>query len=208
MSNDKEYIFTEKDTKNWELSKSKIAVDRKKLSELEIKTFLQLMCSLASPVIFQRKLGISSRDVESYKQELNVHDQESARKMLKKLELDIEQRKMQEIEQNRLASLSRQEEVSKRLAVNSLEGKKKTSAKKVDKEKIRKEDAKRQTRHNKQLSELSPVSDFRSEDPRQFEIDIRYGMSFCCKKYNVQPSDIYAEIARLKIDVNIDNIRR
>lgn len=207
MEKDKEYTFTDKDTKNWQIAKAQMPMEKKKLSRAEINTFLKLICSLSSPILFQRKLGLSAREVELYKQELNVPDQESARKLLKKLEQAEETETLEKIEAARLDSIARAEEVNKRLSVSALEPKPK-ARKKLNADKIKKEDQKRQRRLEQQEQAATAKSDFRCEDAVQFEKDLSYGMNFCCTKYNVQPSDIYAEVSRLKIGINIDTIRR
>jgi len=207
MEQDKEYVFTDKDTKNWHKAKSQMPTERKKLSKAEINIFLKLICSLSSPVLFQRKLGLSAREVELYKQELNVPDQESARKLLKKLEQAEEVETFKRIEAARLESIARAEEVDKRLSVSGLEPKLK-KPKKLSADRIKKEDQKRQRRLEKQEQKAAAKSDFRCENATQFEKDLSYGMNFCCTKYDVKPSDIYAEINRLKIEINIETIRR
>ena len=201
-----DYIFTEKDTKNWQMSKSQIPTEIKKLSKNEINVFLELVSSLASPVLFERKLGLSRRDVEHYKRVLQVDDQESARKILKKIKIEQEQEQMARIEAARVESIARAEEINKRS--NEVVGVPKKSIKQKSKAAIKKEQAKRQKRLDDQNNALRANSNFRCESPKDFEHDLARGMNFCCKKYNVQPSDIYAEIHRLALDINIDNIRR
>lgn len=222
---EEKYTITKRDRDRWQQNKAQKTTKRKVLSDDEIKVFLELIASLASPIIFERKLGLAKNDIEFYKRQLDITSRDEARGLLKDLQKrDTTEREerinsntvtQQKVEEERNQSLdkSNEQKATKeteqrssrlerrdpvRIAAEDAERQKKLEASN--------EDAQRVQEGGWQLS-LNGVGD--ADKKGLFYSDIVHrGINFCTSKYNTTKSELINEARRLKIKVDWDNVRR
>ena len=225
--NEEKHEFTEREMRAWQDGAKRRKTERVKLTAKQRIEFLKLVAQLATTSTFERRLGLNASDVEFYKKKYDVESQGDARRLYKRLEVEqLEGREDMIISET---SRARQAEEVANQRLKELEQKRiaeriEKAVKAPDANVLHKEDAERQRRfvaeqENKMTEALSRSeswtlalvgtdSEKRSMIDR-FRKDIEYcGMTFCVNKYHVQPIQIKAEAARLKLRINWDRIKR
>lgn len=230
--NEPDHEFTERDTRKWQSQKKRTKRERPQLTIQQRITFLELLSQMASSTVFERKLGLSSNDIQYYKKILNIESQEEARLLLRKIKReDADKREVNILEQTAKAreaeeiANKRLQELQDKKATKTIEPKSRPNITEV-----RKDDAVRQRRHEelqnmppspaKNVSPSKrhkiiksrnewrlPIDDHDSID--RFKRDIKnHGFSFIEKKYGATSSQVKAEAKRLGLQINWDIVRR
>lgn len=175
--------------------------------------FLELVRDLASPIFFKKELDMSPAAVEKKKKELGVESQDDARRLLKKMQTPAVDRN-QEI----IAEKKRIEEANLRLRQEELKPSK--PSKKPNVNKIKKQDATRQKRFEKEQNKTTAAKLKKkikvawtlpaSESIDRFKNDIvNRGLQFCVDKYGVDSADeIRFEANRLQLKIDWSVVRR
>lgn len=225
----KPHEITERERLAWQAGKGRKKAARQELNNKQKQRFLQLIAELASPVYFERELGLSQSDIDFFKNELSVETQDDARRALRRLVSDTEETLQARIRDN--TQKQREAETVAQQRLDEFESKKKkTSADKraknragIDSNAVRKEDAERQERFEKTQEEAvaakAAMSDWQLElDGRQsfdqerislFRHDIiQHGLNFCMQKYGASARELKAEATRLGLKIDWDLIRR
>jgi hypothetical protein len=199
------------------------ARERPKLDRLQRIQFLELVAQMASRATFERKLDLSSADIEFYKKELDIESPDEARRLARRLQLQSddeyearvleETRKVREAEETAQARLEALRAKKEKEAANR-------SRPKVDVNKVRQEDADRQRLFEEQQSSLEePDKPWRlsfeenagseSEQIERFHMTITHrGLSFAAKRYGATPKQIRYEADRLGLSINWDIVRK
>jgi hypothetical protein len=225
--NEKPHEITEREKRAWKDGAKSRKRDRPKLTMPQRIEFLKLVAQLASNSTFERRLGLDPADVEYYKKQFDVESQDDARRLYKRLEID-----MIEGNEERIISetgKARDAEAIANLRLKELELKKTIEKREKavgtpDGNAVRAEDAERQQRFQQEqdaqtaeaLSKSEPWSlplEGSESDRRgiveRFRRDIEYcGMQFCINKYQASPIQLKAEAARLKLRINWDRVKR
>jgi len=227
MKNEEEHEISDREKRGWKEGAKRTKRERPKLSVKQKIEFLKLIAQLTNNSTFERRLGLSPADVEFYKKQFDVENQNDARRLYKRLEIDhVEGREEMIIEQTNHAREA--EQVANRRLLE-LEQKKiqERNNRKVETPStnaVRKDDAERQKRFEQEQNERqaealeasgtwqlplegSPYEQKGIVD--RFRKDIEYcGLTFCMNKYHVGTLQIKAEAARLKLRINWDRIKR
>lgn len=227
VKNEKEHEITDREKRAWKEGAKTRKRDRPVLTMPQRIEFLKMVAQLATNSAFERKLGLNSNDIEFYKKEFDVENQDDARRLYKRLEIDqFEGREEMIVSET---SRARDAEAVANLRLKELELKRAMDQRdrksnQPDADALHADDAERQRRFNaeqqaiedEKLSRtetwLLPLegseSDKKSKIDR-FRKDIEYcGMTFCVNKYQASPIQIKAEAARLKIRINWDRVKR
>ena len=200
--------------------------------ELNLKQqerFLQLVASVASPIYFERELGLTPREVDFYKEKFSVENPDDARRALRKLATESEEQLQARIRDNIQKQRAAEAVAQRRLEEfetkkrNEAEARKAAKRASVDGNAVRQEDADRQrafqqAQEAREASRAS-MSDWRLElDGRQsfdaeiiaaFQYDLEHhGVNFCIQKYNASVRELRAEAVRLGLNINWDLLRR
>lgn len=197
-------------------------MERKNLSNKECIEFLKLAARMASSVEFERRFGFNKADIDYYLNLLDVKSPQEARDKFKRLSTTLEQnnniaiieetkkiREAEAVAQQRLDELNAKKNVIKPI-------------KKVNKDKIKKDEAKKQKRWLKQQEEAENIvpeqawnlpvegtASQRLEQIERFRREITYqGMGFVRKKYGVTNTQIKFEANKLNLGINWDIIRK
>jgi hypothetical protein len=222
---EEEHEITQREKDAWKASKEIKPRKRESLSREQTKVFLKLLSELRSPVYFERDLGLSKRDVEYYKRELNISSQDEARRMLKRVQAEEDKRKDEWIQENvrqqrdaeRIANIRLQEFERKKEADRI--ARREAALHNLDPVAIKLEDKERQKRlESQELEKLHSVrNDWRlpltgindDEKINLFRNDIiNHGISFCVNKYSASPQAIKSEAIRLSLKINWDTVKR
>jgi len=225
--NEKPHEITEREKRAWQEGSRTRKRDRPTLTMPQRIEFLKMVAQLSSNTAFERKLGLGAADVDFYKKEFSVENQDDARRLYKRLEID-----MIEGNEERIISetgKARDAEATANLRLKELELRK--TIEKREKavgtpngNAIRAEDAERQQRFQQEqdaqmteaLSKGEPwflplegsESDRRGMTER-FRRDIENcGLQFCVDKYQANLLQLKAEAARLKLRINWDRVKR
>jgi len=225
--NEKPHEITEREKRAWQEGSKTRKRDRPTLTMLQRIIFLKMVAQLSSNTAFERTLGLSAADVDFYKNEFNVENQNDARRLYKRLETD-----MIEGNEERIISetgKARDAEATANLRLKELELRK--TIEKREKavgtpngNAIRTEDAERQQRFQQEqdaqmteaLSKSEPwflplegsESDRRGITER-FRRDVENGgLQFCVNKYQANILQLKTEAARLKLRINWDRVKR
>ena len=225
--NEKDHEITDREKRAWKEGAKTRKKVRPVLTMPQRIEFLKLLAQLSSNSTFERRLGLDLNDVEFYKKQFDVENQDDARRLYKRLEIEqIEGREEMIISET---SKARSAEEIANLKLKELElrrtiEKREKAVGTPDANKVRAEDAERQRRFDGEqqaqqteaLSKCEPWflplegsdADRRGMIER-FRKDIEYcGMTFCLNKYHASPIQIKAEAARLNIRINWDRIKR
>jgi hypothetical protein len=225
--NEKPHEITEREKRAWKEGAKPRKRDRPNLTMPQRIEFLKLVAQLASNSTFERKFGLDPADVEYYKKQFDVESQDDARRLYKRLEID-----MIEGNEERIISetgKARDAEAVANLRLKELELRKTIEKREKavgtpDGNKVRAEDAERQQRFQQEqeaqtaeaLSKSEPwflplegtESDRRGITER-FRRDIEHcGMQFCINKYQASPIQLKAEATRLGLRINWDRVKR
>ena len=181
--------------------------------------FLELVAQMAGNSTFERVLGIDANEVAKYKKLLDVETQDEARQLAKKLRRANEEgREARIIEQSKRAREAA-DIANKRLAELESKRNQEKPIKKYDSVAIKKEDAERQRRLEKEQRVEEPDEVWnlllegsrhqRDEEIQRFKRNIEnHGLGFCRKKYNATTNQIRFEADRLGLDIDWDRVRR
>lgn len=225
--NEKEHEITDREKRAWKDGAKPRKRDRPQLTTSQRIVFLKLVAQLASNSTFERKLGLDSSDVEFYKKQFEVENQDDARRLCKRLEIaqleGSEEMIISEMNKARAAEAVANVRL-KELELRRVMDKREKTPAGLDANKVRAEDAERQKRfkkdQNKQEQDALDKSDpwhlplEGSEFDRRgivdrFRKDIENcGLVFCCNKYQASPIQIKAEAIRLGIRINWDSVKR
>lgn len=224
---EEEHEITDREKRAWQDSKKPRQIEREALSAKQVIQFLKLVAQLATPTVFERKLGLRQSDVEFYKKKFDVESQDDARRLYKRLEIELLEgreesiiaetgraREAEEVANQRLKELE-QRRVAERAA---------KPVEKLDGNKVRQDDADRQRRFAEEQKANEAAALSKSEpwtlplegsdaDKRgiteRYRRDIEHcGMNFCVNKYHVTPLQLKAEAARLGLRINWDRVKR
>lgn len=225
--NEKPHEITEREKRAWKDGAKRTKRDRPKLTMPQRIEFLKLIAQLASNSTFERKLGLDPADIDYYKKQLDVESQDDARRLYKRLEIDVIEGNEERIISETSKARSAEETANLRLKELELRRtieRREKAAGTPDGNKVRAEDAERQQRFQEEqdsqtseaLNKSEPwslplegsESDRRSMTER-FRRDIEYcGIQFCVNKYQANLLQLKAEAARLKLKINWDRIKR
>jgi len=208
----------------WQANKSKGTTRvRPSLDRVQRIQFLEMVAQMSSVSMFERKLGLTSADVASYRREFDVESPDEARRLARKLQLQSDdEREARIVEQTQIVreaeqiAQARLEALEAQKAARELE----KPERNVDVNRVRQEDADRQRRFEEQQSSVKvPEKDWhlsieagsgsREEQVDRFRRSIVYhGLSFTAKKHNVTQGQIKHEASRLGLNINWDIVRR
>lgn len=225
--NEKPHEITEREKRAWKEGAKPRKRDRPNLTMPQRIEFLKMVAQLASNTAFERKLGLSVADVDFYKKEFNVESQDDARRLYKRLEIDMiegnEERIISETGKARDAEAIANLRL-KELELRKVREQREKAVEKPDGNKVRAEDAERQQRFvqeqaaqqeealNKSEPWLLPLEGSESDRRgiiERFRRDIENcGMQFCVNKYQASPIQIKAEATRLNLRLNWDRVKR
>lgn len=215
-----EHVVTDREKRAWAASKKRTRRDKPTLTFAQRIEFLELVARMASSTEFERKLGLTSSDVENYKKLLNVESQDEARVLARKMKKENEEkREASIIEQTKCV---REAEVVAQQRLEELEAKRNATRplKIVDANAIKMEDKERQRRFEAQQSKvevpekvwelpLEGTASQRAEQIDRFRRELIYhGFNFVRKKYNATNAQIKHEAIRLGLKINWDIVRR
>lgn len=216
-----DHEITEREKRAYQRTKKRaIPSARPKLTHEQQLEFLDLIAKLASPVVFKRRLNLSTIDIQFYKRELNVESQEEARLLRKRMERGATAKREAEVMKNIKDQRAAEAVAQKRLEELEQKRAERAATSKTERRdmlQIRLEDAARKQRFNKQQAAVPasawrlPLERHRSEAEQieQFRRDLQYrGVSFCRDRYGVKLSDLKSEASRLGIKINWDNLKR
>lgn len=225
--NEEEHEISDREKRAWQDGAKTRKRERPKLTMPQRIEFLKLIAQLSSNSTFERKLGLEPADIDYYKKQFDVENQDDARRLYKRLEIaQIEGREEVIISETKKA---RSAEETANLRLKELElrrtiEKRESATDAPDGNKIRLEDSERQKRfeqeQNDQVVEALSKSEpwslplEGSESERRgiierFRKDIEYcGMTFCHNKYHASSLQIKSEAARLGIRINWDRVKR
>jgi hypothetical protein len=225
--NEKPHEVTEREKRAWKDGAKPRKRERPKLSMPQRIEFLKMVAQLASNTTFERKFGLEPADVEFYKKQFDVESQDDARRLYKRLEVDMIEGNEERIISETSKARSAEEIANMRLRElelrRNIERREKEVAK-PDGNKVRAEDAERQQRFQQEqknqvaeaLSKSEPwclplegTADDQRGMTERFRRDIEHcGMQFCVNKYQASPLQIKSEAARLKLRINWDRVKR
>lgn len=182
--------------------------------------FLQLVATMASPAVFERKLGLLPSAISFFKTSFGIERPEEARLMAKALSKQIDLEKEERIQAMILEA--REAEAIAQARLDELQRKRnETSDKpKIDVNKVRQEDAERNKRYQESKSQVSvpkedwrlpitPNAGSREEQIDRFRRNIVYrGINFMTKLYDITPTQLKYEAERLKLNINWDVVKR
>jgi hypothetical protein len=225
--NEDKHEITEREKRAWKDGAKPRRRERPKLTMPQRIEFLKLIAQLASNSTFERKLGLDPADIEYYKKQFDVENQDDARRLYKRLEIAMVEGR-EEVIINETSKARAAEETAnlrlKELELRRTIEKREKAVGTPDGNKVRAEDAERQQRFQAEqeaktaeaLSKSEPWSLplAGSESDRRGIID-RFrrdlencGMQFCINKYHASPMQLKAEANRLKLRVNWDRVKR
>jgi exonuclease VII large subunit len=184
--------------------------------EQEIK-FLEMVRDLRSPFFFREEFDFSISEVEKHKKRLGAETPDEARALLKTLSRQQDEPK---VDQDVVAERERAEQANLRLQEQQRKPKKK--AKKPNVSNIKRQDAARQRRFDKQqnkqtakvlrqkIKERTVWQLPDTETVERFQNDIvNRGFQFCLDKYGVHSNaEIVAEAKRLKLKIDWDLVHK
>lgn len=197
-------------------------MERKNLNNKECIEFLKLAARMASGVEFERRFGFNKADIDYYLNLLDIKSPQEARDKFKQLSTTLDQN-------NRIAIIeetkkTREAEAVAQQRLDEFNAKKNAikPIKKVNKNKIKKNEAKKQKRWLKQQEEaknivpeqawnlpLEGTQSQRLEQIERFRREITYqGMGFVRKKYSVTNMQIKFEANKLSLGINWDIVRK
>lgn len=219
---DPEHVISQRAVDALRTNESAPREGRRELSRGEIEKFLQLVSRVQSPALFKRKLNMSAHDVEFYKRELGIANEDDARKELRRMKHEDELARERNIVQNRLEQREAEQIANERLQQMERDrAERLANREEIDVKKIREDEAAKQRRF---ATEQASVEEARKSDWRlplegnkttqAAQIDlfrrdvVHHGMGFCLKKYGCAARDIKAEATRLGLKVNWDLVRR
>lgn len=220
MNNEEEHVISDREKRAYqEAKKVQPSHERRTLSTNERILFLELVSKVASPAVFQRKLGIDASDVEHYKQQLDIQSHDEARVMLRRMHNESEQKREAEILRNTRDARAAEAIANQRLEEFERQQNQQTNVDRPKQADIAADDAVRQRRFEEQQEENVPVSYWRLRLPQgdaqqaevieRFRKDIQYrGINFCREKYGTDAQSIRAEASRLNLRINWDTVRR
>jgi len=215
-----EHKITDREKRAWQTGKKRPARRRPSLTTAQRIEFLDLVARMAPASEFERKLNLTSGDVEFYSNELNVKSQQEARRMHRQMKHEnkelIEAKAIAENKKVREAEATAQQRLdeiaARREAVRPV--------KKPDVLAIKTEDAERQRRLAEQQAKTDvPAKEWQlpvegTEAQRHEQIDrfrrelLYHGFSFVRKKYNATNAQIKFEAQRLGLKINWEVVRR
>lgn len=214
--------ITESDREEWQRQKAQKATPVQDLSREQTMVFLQLVAELRTPVLFERKLGLSRREIEHHKARLGVENQESARRLLSVMQRESQEEYEERVLSNVQAQREAEEAANRRL--QELESSRQVTHKPMTQDEIntiKLDDKARQQRFDKQQAAAEaaegqsgtwnlPLNGIRDEDTiALFESDIKSrGFTFCINKYGASQADIRREAIRLGLRIDWDRVRR
>lgn len=225
----KPHEITDRERQAWQAGKKSKRTARPELNAKQKEKFCKLVADLASPVYFERELGLSPTDVEFYKNEFSIETQDDARRALRRLVTDTEEvvqaRVRDNIQQQRAAEAVAQERLDQfeKQKVQQSAAKRAKSRESINPDAVRQEDAERQERFEESqelaAAGAAAMSDWRLElDGREsfdaerinaFKHDIiQHGLNFCIQKYGATARELKAESTRLNLRIDWDLIRR
>lgn len=196
-------------------------MNRPKLTAKQKIEFLELIARMSGDSVFERKFNLSANDVNWYKKDLDVETPDEARRLAKKLSVKLQnERNTYAVEQTKKAREAarvanerlRALEAGKAKALDGKESK-------VDKNKIKREDAERQKRFAESQTLVKPELEWRlpievNGGSEQEQIDrfrreiIYHGIRFLQSKYTgVTKAQIMWEAHRLNLNINWDLVR-
>lgn len=197
-------------------------MERKNLSNKECIEFLKLAARMASSVEFERRFGFNKADIDYYLNLLDIKSPQEARDKFKRLSTTLEQNNniaiIEETKKIREAEAVAQQRLdefnAKKNAIKPI--------KKINKDKIKKDEAKKQKRWLKQQEEAENIvpeqawnlpvegtASQRLEQIERFRREITYqGMGFVRKKYGVTNTQIKFEANKLNLGINWDIVRK
>jgi hypothetical protein len=221
--------ISEREKQAWQSGKNSKRAARPELNTKQKERFLKLIAELASPILFERELGLSQADVEFYKNEFSIETQDDARRALRRLVTDtdevIQARVRDNIQQQRAAEAVAQErldEFEQKKAADAA-SKRATSRAAINPDATRQEDAERQKKFVESQEILaaskSAMSDWRLELDGRASFDeerisafrhdiIERGFNFCMQKYGASSRELKAEATRLNLKIDWNLIRR
>lgn len=178
--------------KSKEVKRTKVSLDKNQVIE-----FAELLSRNSPLVDYEHKLNLRFSDVERQKELLGLLTPEDAKAFLRAIkeadegiimQRQIEEKKRLEEAAKREAAIKEQEAKPKKQRGRP-RGKKNYDTKKMQ-QKLDKQQPK-------------PKSSFRAENEEEFKTDSRKGIRFLIDKYAVSRQDVLAELARLKINVDL-----
>jgi len=225
--NEKPHEITEREKRAWQEGSKTRKRDRPALTMPQRIEFLKMVAQLSSNTAFERKLGLGAADVDFYKKEFSVENQDDARRLYKRLEIDMiegnEERIISETGKARDAEATANLRLKEIELRKTIEKREKTVGT-PNGNAIRAEDAERQQRFQQeqdaQMTEAlgngepwflpleGSESDRRGMTER-FRRDVENcGLQFCVNKYRASPLQLKTEAARLKLRINWDRVKR
>ena len=217
-----EHVISQRAVDALRANESAPRTERRELSRKDTKVFLKLVSQIQPPSIFKRKLEMSSSDVEFYKRQLDINNEDEARRTLRTMESEDEKTREREIVQNRLEQREAETVANERLEQMERERAERAAQRQEpDATAIREAEAETQRRFQAQqeAEEQSRKSDWRLplegvsarhvEQIELFRRDIvNRGFAFCVNKYGCSRSDIRAEAVRLELSIKWEIVRR
>lgn len=225
----KPHEITEREKQAWKAGKTRKKTARPELNNKQKQRFLQLIAELASPIYFERELGLSQSDIDFFKNEFSVETQDDARRALKRMVSDTEETLQARIRDN--TQKQREAEAVAQQRLDEFEQKKKqASASKraknraaINPDAVRQEDAERQERFVESQEKIAAgkaaMSDWQLELDGRASFDqerialfrhdiIQHGLNFAMQKYGASARELKAEATRLGLKIDWDLIRR
>lgn len=218
--NDEEHVVTEREKRAWQAGKTRSHRERPELNIAQRLQFLELIVRMASVSEFERRLGLTTADVQHYRKVLNVESADEARALVRRMKKDNAEKReasiIQETQRVREAEAVAQQRLDEIEAKRTAE----RPLKPVDPVAIKREDAERQRRLVAQQQQvptpkkewrlpLEGTATYRQEQKERFGRDIKnHGMRFVRNKYGVTNAQIRHEANRLGLEIDWDSIRR
>lgn len=225
----KPHDITEREKQAWQAGKNIKRTPRPELNTKQKERFLKLIAELASPILFERELGLSPADIDFYKNELSIETQDDARRVLRRLTTDTEEivqaRVRDNIQQQRAAEAVAQQRLDQieKKKISDSASKRAANRAAINPDAVRQEDAKRQERfvesQEKAAASAAAMSDWRLELDGRASFDaerisafkhdiIQHGLNFCIQKYGATARELKAEATRLGIKIDWDLVRQ
>ena len=225
----KPHEISEREKQAWQSGKQIKRTARPELNTKQKERFLKLIAELASPILFERELGLSQGDIAFYKNEFSIETQDDARRALRRLVTDtdevVQARVRDNIQQQRSAEAvaqQRLDQIEKKKVQDSATKRAKNRAA-INPDATRQEDAERQKKfvesQEKAAATAAAMSDWRLELDGRASFDaerisafkhdiIQHGLNFCIQKYGATARELKAEATRLNIKIDWDLVRR
>jgi len=225
--NEKPHEISEREKRAWKDGAKPRKRDRPTLTMVQRIEFLKLLAQLSSNSTFERRLGLDPSDVEYFKKQFGVESQDEARRLYKRLEIDLREGREEMIMTETGKARAAEETANlrlKELELRRVIEKREKAVGTPDANTVRSEDAERQQRYDEQQAAQTAEALNKSEpwflplegtesDRRgiteRFRRDIEHcGLQFCINKYQASPIQLKAEAARLKLRINWDRVKR